>query len=118
MYLSPYHVEISDEEYTQEYSLADARRFCQVLNSVPSELFGVNSSEPPLPASELVQLIGAECRKRNINLEEFEVAVGWRLSQSMHPPERLFEDMSLDGLQWLCRELGIHWHRVIMALSY
>ena len=24
--------------------------------------------------------------------------------------------MSLDGLQWLCRELGIHWHRVIIAL--
>jgi hypothetical protein len=34
----------------------------------------------------------------------------------MEPPERLFEEMSIDGLQWLCRELGIDWHRVILSL--
>jgi transcriptional regulator with XRE-family HTH domain len=114
--VSPFHVEIPDEEFTCEYSPADARRFCQVLNAPPRELFGVSSTESPVSASDLVQCIGAECRKRGVSLQQFEDAVGWRLGQCMSPPERLFEDMSLDGLQWLCRELGIHWHRVILAL--
>ena len=61
-------------------------------------------------------LIREECRKRGVTLEQFEDAVGWRLSQCMDPPERLLEDMTLDGLQWLCRELGIDWHRVILSL--
>ncbi len=114
--VSPFHVEIPDNEFTCEYSPADARRFCQILKAPPSELFGVSTTEPPVSAGELVQLTGAECRKRSVTLEQFEDAVGWRLSQCMNPPERLFDEMSLDGLQWLCRELGIHWHRVILSL--
>lgn len=114
--VSPFHVEVPDEEFTCEYSPVDARRFCQALDARPGELFGVSSTESAVSASDLVQRIGAECRRRGISLEQFEDAVGWRLSQSMNPPERLFDDMSLDGLQWLCRELGIHWHRVILAL--
>ena len=116
MNVSPFHVEIPDDEFTSEYSPADARRFCQVLKARPSELLGVTTTEPPVSASGLVQLVGAECGKRGVTLEQFEDAVGWRLSQCMNPPERLFYDMSLDGLQWLCRELGIHWHRVISSL--
>lgn len=116
MNVSPFHIEIPDNEFTCEYSPADARRLCQILKARPGELFGVRTTEPPVSASELVQLIGAECRARNIGLEQFEDAVGWRLSQCMNPPERLFDEMSLDGLQWLCRELGIHWHRVILSL--
>jgi transcriptional regulator with XRE-family HTH domain len=116
MNVSPFHIEVPEEEFTCEYSPADARRFCQVLRIRPSELFGVSIIELPISASELVQLLGAECRARNVTLEQFEDAVGWRLSQCMNPPERLFDEMSLDGLQWLCRELGIHWHRVILSL--
>ena len=116
MNLSPFHIETPDEEFTCEYSAADVRRFCQVLGARPGELFGVDPTESAVSAAELVQRIGAECRQRNISLEEFEDAVGWRLSQCTNPPDLLLEDMSLDGLQWLCRELGIHWHRVIMGL--
>lgn len=114
--VSPFHVEIPDEEFTCDYSPADARRFCQALNARPSELFGGNSAEAAVSARELVQLIGAECRRRAITLEQFEDAVGWRLSQCMNPPERLLDELSLDGLQWLCRELGIDWRRVILSL--
>ena len=116
MDVSPFHVEVPDDEFTCTHSPAEARRFCQCLEARPSELFGVRTTEAPVSASELVQLIGAECRKRNIPLEQFEDAVGWRLSQCMNPPERLLHEMSLDGLQDLCRELGIHWHRVILSL--
>ena len=116
MDVSLFHLEIADDEFTCEYSPADARRFCQVLNSRPGELFGVSTTEPPISAAELVHLIGAECHRRKATLEQFEDAVGWRLSQCMNPPERLLEDMSLDGLQWLCRELAIEWRRVMLSL--
>ena len=79
-------------------------------------MFAITTSEPVVSAIELVALIREECRKRGVTLEQFEDAVGWRLSQCMDPPERLLEDMTLDGLQWLCRELGIDWHRVILSL--
>jgi len=114
--VSPFHVEICDEEFTCEYSPADVRRFCDVLNARPSELFGVSTTEAAVPAAQLVELIDHECGKRNITLDKFEDAVGWYLSRCINPPERLFDEISLDGLQWLCRELGIHWHRVIAAL--
>ena len=66
MSVSPFHIEIPDDEFTCEYSPADARRFCQVLKARPGELFGVSAAELAVSASELVQLIGAECRRRNI----------------------------------------------------
>jgi hypothetical protein len=116
MGVSPFHIETTDDDFTCSYSANDVRRFCQVLGVRPSELFEVRTNEPPISAGELVSRIDAECHKRGVTLEQFEDAVGWRLGDSMNPPERLFEDMSLDGLQWLCRELGIHWHRVILSL--
>ena len=116
MGVSPFHIETTDDDFTISYSPANVRRFCEVLGARPSELFGVGTTEPPVSAEELVSRIHAECRKRGVTLEQFEDAVGWRLGECMDPPERLFEDMSLDGLQWLCRELGIHWHRVILSV--
>jgi hypothetical protein len=44
-----------------------------------------------------VVLIEAECALRHINVEQFEDAVGWRLKGFMDSPERLFEDMTVDG---------------------
>lgn len=116
MGVSPFHIETTDDDFTISYSAADVKRFCQILSARPGELFGANTTELPVSADELVSLIGAECRQRGITPEQFEDAVGWKLAQCMSPPERLLENMSLDGLQWLCRELGIHWHRVILAL--
>jgi transcriptional regulator with XRE-family HTH domain len=116
MGVTVWDIEAFDDELTSCHSPADIKRFCQVLHARPSELFAVTTSEPSVSEEDLVSLIHAECRKRGVTMEEFEDAVGWRLSQSMDPPERLFEDMTLDGLQWLCRELGIHWHRIILGL--
>jgi len=80
------------------------------------ELFGADTSESPVSATELVRLIHDQCRSPGVGLEQFEDVVGWRLSACIEPPERLLEDMSIDGLQWLCRELGINWHRGILSL--
>jgi len=109
-------IEAIDDELTSCYSPSEVRKFCDVLRAKLSELFDVNTDQPPIFPQELISLIHAECRKRGLTLEQFEDTVGWRLSQCMDPPERLLEDMSLDGLQWLCRELGIDWRRVILSL--
>ena len=98
------------------YSPRDVQKFCRVLGIRPVELFGEEISEPAVSADELARRIHEECRSLGITLEQFEDAVGWRLSACIEPPERLLEDMTIDGLQWLCRELGIDWHRVILSL--
>jgi transcriptional regulator with XRE-family HTH domain len=113
---SVWDIESCDDEISQCYSPNQVRQFCRVLGIRPSELFAVEIAETPVSAPELVRLIHEQCRSRGVTLEQFEDAVGWRLSVCIEPPERLFEDISIDGLQWLCRELGIHWHRVILSL--
>jgi hypothetical protein len=109
-------IEAIDRELTSCYSPSEVRKFCDVLRAKPSELFDVDTDQPPVSPQELISLMHTECRKRGLTLEQFEDIVGWRLSQCIDPPERLLEDMSLDGLQWLCRELGIDWRRVILSL--
>jgi len=95
------------------YSPTEVRKFCQVLGIHPAELFGEEIPEPAVSADELVKRIHEECRLRGITLEQFEDLVGWYLSRCMEPPEKLLEDLSIDGLQWLCRELRIDWRRAL-----
>ncbi|HZR20771.1 MAG TPA: helix-turn-helix transcriptional regulator, partial [Verrucomicrobiae bacterium] len=109
-------IESFEDEITSCYSPIEVQRFCKALGANPAELFQVATTEPAVSAAELVERIHAECERRDVTLEEFENVVGWRLGQCMRPPERLLEDMSLDGLQWLCRELDIDWRRVILSL--
>ena len=98
------------------YSPKDVQKFCRVLGIRPVELFADTVAESPVSADELVRLIQAECSSRGVTLEQFEDAVGWRLSACIEPPEDLLEDMTVDGLQWLCRELRIDWRRVFLSL--
>ena len=106
-------IEAREGDLTVCYSPSDLRKFCQVLRIHPVELFGGEISEPVVSADELVRLIHEECRSRGMTLEQFEDAVGWRLSACIEPPQRLLEEMTVDGLQWLCRELRIDWRRVL-----
>jgi transcriptional regulator with XRE-family HTH domain len=98
------------------YSPHDLQKFCRALKIRPIELFAPEFSELAVSTDELIQLIHEECRSRQISLDQFEEAVGWYLSNCMDPPERLLPDMSIDGLQWLCRELHLDWRRVILGL--
>lgn len=106
-------LETHDDEISCCYSPSEVRAFCRVLGIVPNELFGVDNAGPAVSAPELVELIHQECRWRGVTLEQFEDVVGWRLSACIDPPDKLLEDMTIDGLQWLCRELRIDWHRAI-----
>lgn len=109
-------IESFEGDLTCCYSVSDVQKFCRVLGIHPVKLFSDTIPESAIAADELVRLIDAECLSRGITLEQFEDAVGWRLSACIEPPERLLEDMTVDGLQWLCRELRIDWRRVLLSL--
>jgi transcriptional regulator with XRE-family HTH domain len=109
-------IESFEDDLPSCYSPIEAKNFCRVLGIHPVALFGGEISNSPISANQLVLLIHEKCRQQNISLEQFENVVGWRLSACIVPPEHLLEDISIDGLQWLCRELEIDWLRVISSL--
>ncbi|HEY0455333.1 MAG TPA: helix-turn-helix transcriptional regulator [Verrucomicrobiae bacterium] len=106
-------IEDCDGDLTSCYSACDVQKFCRVLGIRAADLFGDSFSEPLVSPGELVRLIHEECHLRGVTLEQFEDAVGWRLSACIEPPEKLLEDITVDGLQWLCRELRMDWRRAI-----
>lgn len=109
-------IEAIADELTSCYSPKEVQQFCQALQLRPIELFADNFAEKAFSADELVRLIHAECHSRGMTFEQFEDVVGWQLSACIEPPAKLLEDMTVDGLQWLCRELHIDWRRVILSL--
>ena len=113
---SVWDIEQYEDELVDCYSPIQVRQFSLVLGIHPSDLFDVRKAESPVTAGELVRLIQEQCRSSGVGLEQFEEAVGWRLSACVEPPERLFEEITIRGVQRLCQELGIHWHGVILAL--
>lgn len=106
-------IELCEGDLTHCYSPNDIRQFCRVLGIHPVELFGEKISESTVSVDELVERIREECRLRGVTLDQFEDVVGWRLSACMETPEMLLNDLSIDGLQWLCRELRIDWRRAL-----
>jgi transcriptional regulator with XRE-family HTH domain len=113
---SIWDIESFEGELSSCYSPKEVQQLCGVLGMRPIELFEDNFPEPAISAQNLVQMIHDECRSRGIALEQFEDVVGWKLSECIEPPERLLDDMTIDGLQWLCRELRVNWMRVLSAL--
>lgn len=111
-----WEIEGLDGDLTCCYSPRQVQQLCSVIGIRPVELFADSVSEPPVSTDELARLIHAECRTRGVTLEQFEDVVGWRLTACIAPPEKLLEDMTVDGLQWLCRELRIDWRRVLLGL--
>ena len=113
---SLWDIECCDNELTI-YSPTEIRRFCQILSVSPRELFGIESQAAPLTATDLATLIREHCRSRGITIEQFEDASGWHLVKSLDEPERfLHDDCSIDGIQDICRELGVDWQRFILSL--
>jgi transcriptional regulator with XRE-family HTH domain len=100
------------EDDLPNYSPSEIRQLCNVLGIRPTELFG-ESSEPPLSPPGLAALIRNECQLRGLTLEQFGDVVGWDLSACIDPPEKLVENISIDGLQWLSRELRVDWRSTL-----
>jgi transcriptional regulator with XRE-family HTH domain len=115
--LSIYDLEQFERDLTCCYSPKELQQLCDVIGISPIGLFGDTMSEAPVSVDELIGRIHEECKLRSITPEQFEDVVGWRLSECMQPPELLLEDITIDGLQWLCRELRIDWRRAFLGLE-
>lgn len=113
---SVWDIECIDDEL-MIYSAAEIGRFCQVLGMSPRELFGIELNAVPISATDLATLIREHCHTRGIAIQQFEDAVGWHVAQSLDEPERfLLQNYSLEGIQDICRELGVDWQRFILSL--
>jgi DNA-binding XRE family transcriptional regulator len=113
---SVWDIESCDNEISTCYSPRNVQQFSRVLGVRPIDLFGGEAVGSPISATELVRLIHEQYRLRGVTLEQFENIVGWPLTACIEPPEHLLEDITIDGLQWLCRELGVNWLRVLLGL--
>ncbi|MGN6386118.1 MAG: helix-turn-helix domain-containing protein [Verrucomicrobiota bacterium] len=110
---SIYDIEQYESDLTCCYSPAELKKLCAPLRIKSSDLFGDPLFESSVSAEELARMIENECRVRNLSLQEFGKIVGWDLEASMTPSEKLLSDLTIDAMQWLCRELRIDWRRVL-----
>ena len=106
-------IESFEGDLTANYTPRQLQNFCRVLRIHPADLFGKKLTLSSVSPDELVRLIFEELFMRSISLEQFEDIVGWHLRECMNPPERLLEDLTIDGLKWLCRELRLDWRRAL-----
>jgi hypothetical protein len=113
-----YDLEQCDGDLESCYSGVQLAKFCRVLGIRAVDLFASNFDETPISVETIVDLIRKECATRNISIEEFENNVGWQLVQFLERPQTLLENMTIDGLQWLCRELRIDWLRVLESINF
>jgi hypothetical protein len=106
---SLWDIECINDELTI-YSPTEIRRFCQVLGISPQALFGAAR----ISANELAGLIREHCHSHGITIQQFEEACGWYVNKSLDDTEKfLHDDCSIDGIQDICRELGVDWQRFI-----
>ena len=113
---SLWDIECVDEELPN-CSPTQIQRFCRVLNIRPRELFGIELQTAPVTATDLAALIREHCLSRGITIAQFEDSSGWHVAKSLDDPERfLHDDYSIEGIQDICRELGVDWQRFILGL--
>ena len=113
---SLWDIECLDDELTI-YSPTEIRRFCRVLSVSPRELFGIELPAAPLTAIGLATLIREHCHSHGMTIQQLEDASGWHLAKSLDDPEQfLHDDYSIDGIQDICRTLGVDWQRFILNL--
>src|SRR6266404_2011966 len=63
---SVWDIESFADELSSCYSPSQVQQFCRVLGVRPSVLFGIETTEPPVSASDLVRLIHEQCRSRGV----------------------------------------------------
>ena len=110
-------LETHDDELMTVCSSADLQLFASVLCVAPRELVGTEERDDPISAAQLASAIREHCRVRGMTLDEFGDAAGWDVSKAVYSPELLLTELSLDGIQDVCRELSIDWQRFISGLS-
>jgi transcriptional regulator with XRE-family HTH domain len=114
---SVWDLETHDDELMMVYSPAELQRFAWAFSVAPRELVGTKERNDPISADELASAIREHCRVRKMSIDEFGDAAGWDVSKAADAPQLLLSHFSLDGIQDICRELGVDWQRFISRLS-
>jgi transcriptional regulator with XRE-family HTH domain len=111
-------METDDDEIGSCRTLADIRRFSDVLRITPRELFDIPATVSALRPAALAQLIRDHCQSRGISIDQFKKAVGWPLGTSVEGLGDLKHDPSLVVVADICRELKIDWRRVFATCDH
>ena len=90
--------------------------YCKALEISPADLFGESNEASGISENRLLELINTECLNRGMTLDQLGDVVGWDLEAAAKSEHGLLGDLSVDGLQWLCKELRVDWRRVLIGL--
>ncbi len=101
-------LEAYEDELSMTLSLAELSRLCEVLNLTPCELLEQSPPEHFISPAELRDDILEDCHRRGWMLEQFGEEVGWDVQGLTEHPTEYLSKLNLDGLQDICRHLGIN----------
>ena len=97
-----------EDDLSLTLSLAELSRLCEVLNLTPYELFDQSPLERTITPSDLRDFVVADCHRREWTIEKFGDEVGWEMQGLIETPTEYLSNLNLDGLQDICRHLGIN----------
>ena len=101
-------LEAYEDDLSLTLSLAEVSRLCQVLNLTPSELFEQLPPERTIAPSDLRDSVVEDCHRRGWTMEQFGDEVGWEMQGLIENPAEYLSNLNADGLQDICRQLGIN----------
>ena len=89
-------------------SLAELIRLCEVLRLAPYELLEQPPPERTIGPSELRESVVEDCHRRGWTVDQTGDEVGWEMRGLIENPAEYVSKLNLDGLQDICRHLGIN----------
>jgi transcriptional regulator with XRE-family HTH domain len=109
-------LEANDEEAFMCVPLGLLLRLGQLLSTSPRLLLAPEGYEPlavSMTINDVVKRIRSYVKTHSLSSEQFEIQVGWSVSEALINPESAWEEWNADGLQDICASLGIDWLSVI-----
>lgn len=109
-------LEAYDDEAFMCISLGQLRTLAAILNVTARGLIapeGVDGVRGEVTAAEVVDAIRERLRRSEQTVEDFEAEVGWSIAGALNNPDSIWSDWNLDGLQDICRAIGLEWLRVV-----
>lgn len=101
-------LEAYEDDLSLTLSLTEVSRLCEVLHLTPSELFEQLLPERTITPSDLRDFVVADCHRREWTIEKFGDEVGWEMQGLIENPAEYLSNLNADGLQDICRHLGIN----------
>jgi len=111
-----YDLETGGENWPNEISLEGIRRLCRILDVSPMTLLAGRTDIVATPG-ELVETLRAHLQASGVSHEEFSEKIGWNVGPILRDPEEL-ATFNGDGLQSICRELGLDWIVVLDTMRF